>query len=216
MAVLSQTCGWKWRMVQLHMHIFPSIYPSSNLLYGNLWAKGSTFLNGPWWIFPSVNLLSWTYVHSLLPLCNMWCDGKKTSFLLLLDSFLASFHPLPQFVLCKELCPVAIPLPPNVAHELEDSYPVLSGHPIPSWGKAAWLLILDKKPSWGNVVLLPEWAWLHVLQVWEFGATALLYGHQEWVKAQFNTFHSEVLRKWNQQRHILERMEFWLQNKSAS
>lgn len=93
MAVLSQTCGWKWRMVQLHMHIFPSIYPSSNLLYGNLWAKGRTFLNGPWWIFPSVNLLSWTYVHSLLPLCNMWCDGKKTSFLLLLDSFLASLHP---------------------------------------------------------------------------------------------------------------------------
>lgn len=76
------------------MHIFPSIHPSSNLLYGNLWAKGSTFLNGPWWIFPSVNLLSWTYVHSLLPLCNMWCDGKKASFLLLLDSFPSATAPV--------------------------------------------------------------------------------------------------------------------------
>lgn len=98
------------------MHIFPSIYPSSNLSYGNLWAKGNTFVNGPWWIFPSVNLLSWTYVHSLLPPCNMWCDGeKKSSFSLLLETFLVSFHLVPHFVLChhpftclKDSCPCLV------------------------------------------------------------------------------------------------------------
>lgn len=117
------------------MHIFPSLYPSSNLSCGNLWAKGNTFVNGPWWIFPSVNLLSWTYVHSLLPPCNMWCDGeKKSSFSLLLETFLVSFHLVPHFVLCHH---------PFTC--LKDFCPCVVCHPVPSWRSPGWSLILDQK-----------------------------------------------------------------------
>lgn len=58
---------------------------------------------------------------------------------------------------------------------LFSAFRVLSGLPLPA----------------AHFVLCRE------LQIWEAG-TANLHHHQEWVKAQFNTFHSEVLEKWNQ------------------
>lgn len=100
------------------MHIFPSIYPSSNLLNGNLWAKGNTFVNGPWWIFPSVNLLSWTYVHSLLPLCNMWCDGGKK------PPFFPAFRLLSCLPSRSSALSPSLHLP-HGTHELKDPCPCL-------------------------------------------------------------------------------------------
>lgn len=69
-----------------------------------------------------------------------------------------------------------------------------SGHPFPSLRSPGWLLILDKNPSWGNVVLPQS----------RLGFTGCGFGRLEqqllcigieWVKAQLNTFHSEVLEK---------------------
>lgn len=199
-------------MVLLCMHIFPSIYPSSNLLYGNLWAKENIFVNGPWWIFPSVNLLSWAYVSSWLPLCNTRGDGKKKPLFFSLDSFLVSLHLLPHFVLCKELCSVTTPLPAQWCPWACLVWPLPGlAIPFPVWEAQA--------DHWFRTKTLPEGMWCCP----RVGLASQAVGLGGWnscalvlsgLKLSLTLFTQKFWKKWSQQRDTPEWVVFWLQNKT--